>query len=69
MSNGRGNDHGYGGHHLVLGGLVNGGRMGNRSPPRLRPMVEWMGVTDEAALLWIFPHLNNYNSSHLFAKG
>ena len=26
-SNGRGSDHGWGGHHLVMGGAVNGGRM------------------------------------------
>lgn len=32
-SNGGGSDHGWGGHHLVLGGAVNGGRILGQMPP------------------------------------
>ena len=31
-SNGQGSDHGWGGHHLVLGGAVNGGRFAGTFP-------------------------------------
>lgn len=31
-SNGDGSDHGWGGHHLILGGSVNGGRFFGRAP-------------------------------------
>jgi uncharacterized protein (DUF1501 family) len=32
-SNGQGSDHGWGGHHLVMGGAVNGGRIVGQMPP------------------------------------
>ena len=32
-SNGQGSDHGWGGHQLVLGGAVNGGRIVGEIPP------------------------------------
>ena len=41
-SNGKGSDHGWGGHHMVMGGTVEGGSMYGEFTRRCRHPVRWI---------------------------
>lgn len=76
-SNGNGTDHGWGSHHFILGGAVNGGQIYGDMPYQTRgthlapttaneqmfaSLARWFGVTD-SVIGDIFPNLNNFDAS------
>ena len=57
ISNGEGSDHGWGAHHLVLGGAVTGGRFYGQLPT----LAKWFGVST-GNLSLVFPNLGRFDT-------
>jgi len=60
--NGDGCDHGWGGHYMVMGGAVNGGRLPKMSMNQYGAALgSWMGLSN-SDLLDVFPDLAHFDN-------